>query len=195
MVQGFDTDLFRMTGQITGDPDFDLLRITAGTDFGLPSPGHTTLTRLASGDWAVDSFFDITYRIDFVGAPGGPFAGASGSEIGTARWQAGVPSASTSAPGATKPGTIALGRAAPNPTSELSSLEFELPSATSVRAAVHDVAGRLVRELVERDFPAGRHTIRWDGRASGGRKVAAGIYFYKVRLGSQVHQRPIVMLR
>jgi hypothetical protein len=27
----------------------------------------------------VDSFFDITYRIDFVGAPGGALAGRSGS--------------------------------------------------------------------------------------------------------------------
>ena len=37
---------------------------------GLPSPGHTTLTQLPGGDWSVDSFFDITYRIDFVGHPG-----------------------------------------------------------------------------------------------------------------------------
>ena len=73
-VQSFDTDMFFMQGQITGDPDFDLLRITGGTGFGMPSPGHTTLTQLPAvptPDWAVDSFFDITYRIDFVGAPGG----------------------------------------------------------------------------------------------------------------------------
>ena len=70
-VQSFDTDMFAMQGQIVGDPDFDLLRITAGDNFGLPSPGHTTLTRLSGGDFNVDSFFDITYRIDFVGAPGG----------------------------------------------------------------------------------------------------------------------------
>ncbi|MDO8649172.1 MAG: hypothetical protein Q7R81_05315 [Candidatus Peregrinibacteria bacterium] len=85
-VQSFDTDMFRLQGQLPpGDPDFDLLRITAGTEFGLPSPGHTTLTRLPDGNWNVDSFFDITYRIDFVGAPGGPFAGQSGSEAGTVR--------------------------------------------------------------------------------------------------------------
>jgi hypothetical protein len=84
-VQSFPTDMFRFFGQITGDPDFDLLRITAGTDFGLPSPGHTTLTQLPGGTWAVDSFFDITYRIDFVGAPGGPLAGRSGSTTGTIR--------------------------------------------------------------------------------------------------------------
>ncbi len=89
-VQSFDTDMFRLFGQLRGgDPDFDLLRITAGTDFGMPSPGHTTLTQLPSGNWAVDSFFDIEYRIDFVGAPGGPLSGMSGSTTGTIRMQTG----------------------------------------------------------------------------------------------------------
>jgi hypothetical protein len=87
-VQSFDTDMFRLFGQITGDPDFDLLRVVGGTDFGLPSPGHTILTQ-DTGGWSVDSFFDITYRIDFVGAPGGPLAGMSGSTTGTIRMQIG----------------------------------------------------------------------------------------------------------
>ena len=51
---------------------------------GMPSPGHTTLTQ-SGPQWNVESFFDITYRIDFVGSPGGPFAGHSGSTTGTAR--------------------------------------------------------------------------------------------------------------
>ena len=74
---------------LAGDPDFDLLRITAGTDFGMPSPGHTTLRKQPGGDWAVDSFFDITYRIDFVGHPGGHVGGMSGSTTGTIRMQTG----------------------------------------------------------------------------------------------------------
>ena len=90
-VQSFDTLMNNLQGQITGDPDFDLLRITAGNAFGMPSPGHTTLTQLPGGNWNVDSFFDITYRIDFVGAPGGPLAGRSGSTTATIRMQAGEP--------------------------------------------------------------------------------------------------------
>ncbi len=87
-VQQGPADLSRLFGELPpGDPDFDLLRITGGTDLGLPSPGHTTLVQLPGGNWAVDSFFDITYRIDFVGAPGGPLAGMSGSTTGTVRMQ------------------------------------------------------------------------------------------------------------
>ena len=88
-IRSFDVDMMGLQGQLPpGDPDFDLLRITAGSNFGLPSPGHTTLTQLSpGGNWNVDSFFDITYRIDFVGHPGGPLGGMSGSTTGTIRMQ------------------------------------------------------------------------------------------------------------
>ena len=61
-----------------------MLRIQAGQSFGLPSPGHTTLTRLPGGDFNVDSFFDITYQIEFQGSPGGILAGMSGATTATA---------------------------------------------------------------------------------------------------------------
>jgi hypothetical protein len=86
--QSFDTDMFQLFGQRTNpadaDPDFDLLRVTAGTNFGMPSPGHTNVLQLGP-NWLVDSFFDLTYRIDFVGKAGGQFGGMSGSTTGTVR--------------------------------------------------------------------------------------------------------------
>lgn len=98
-VQSFDTAIISMVAQLPpGDPDFDLLRITAGSSFGLPSPGHTTLTQLPGGQWNVDSFFDITYRIEFVGRAGGPFGGMSGSTTGTIRMQQGTPSSGGASP-------------------------------------------------------------------------------------------------
>lgn len=73
-------DEYRLFGQIptSVDPDFDFLRITGGSDFGMPSPGQVQLVSTGGG-WAVSGYFDLTHRFDFIGAPGGPLAGMSGS--------------------------------------------------------------------------------------------------------------------
>lgn len=78
LIQSFPNDMLRLSGQVFGDPDFDLLRVTGGTDFGMPSPGYTTLYQSGSS-WIVDSFFDVFHRVDFVGSPTGALAGRSGS--------------------------------------------------------------------------------------------------------------------
>jgi hypothetical protein len=107
-VQDFDTEMVQLQGQLFGDPDFDLLRITAGSFNGLPSPGHTTLTDNGNGTFAVDSFFDITYRIEFVGAPGGQLDGLSGITTGTIQMGTGQ-SAAPSVPGVTSAPWVLLG--------------------------------------------------------------------------------------
>jgi hypothetical protein len=81
-VQDFAHEIVSLQGELFGDPDFCTLGVISGTDLGpLPSPGQTTLTRLGppGSDFQVDSFFDITYRIDFVGCPGSVLEGMSGT--------------------------------------------------------------------------------------------------------------------
>ena len=80
-VQDFDTELNSLEGQLFGDPDFCVLHLTAGTDFGMPTPGHTTLTRLGSPgtDFQVDSFFDVEYQIQWTGCPGSILDGQGGT--------------------------------------------------------------------------------------------------------------------
>ncbi len=87
--QHFDTEMISMNLEIFGDPDFDFLFLRGGNGNGLPSPGETTLTRLPSGNFNVDSFFDIEYQIEFQGAPGSALEGMQGTTTGNVRMQQG----------------------------------------------------------------------------------------------------------
>jgi hypothetical protein len=53
------------------------------------------------------------------------------------------------------------------------------PGGAVPRVEVLDVTGRRVRSLVPESAGAGR--IVWDGRDSGGRSVAAGVYYLRLR--------------
>lgn len=101
-VQDFDTEIVSLEGSLFGDPDFCVLNIRAGSANGLPSPGHTTLTNIGGDNWAVDSFFDITYEIDFQGCPGSQLEGFAGTTQGQLQMRTGEPAAG--APAAGTPG-------------------------------------------------------------------------------------------
>jgi hypothetical protein len=71
----------------------------------------------------------------------------------------------------------------PNPFFTDTDVTFRLKTPNRAVMRVHDVTGRLVRELDAGWFPAGKHTIKWDGNDSGGRRVAGGIYFISLDTG------------
>ena len=88
-VQSFPTVMYRLSGELFGDPDFCTFRVTGGTDYGLPSPGHTTLEDLGGGLYNIDSFFDITYQIEFEGCPASPLEDYAGTTTATIRLKQG----------------------------------------------------------------------------------------------------------
>ncbi|MEM8931338.1 MAG: hypothetical protein AAGE94_09195 [Acidobacteriota bacterium] len=82
----FQTEMMRLEGQLEddGNSDFSYLRVVAGTEYGYPSPGHTTASTQDGKSYVVDSMFEMGFRIEYVGAPGGPLAGYEGAFEGTA---------------------------------------------------------------------------------------------------------------
>ncbi|MCU0607132.1 MAG: hypothetical protein MUF78_06870 [Candidatus Edwardsbacteria bacterium] len=70
--------------------------------------------------------------------------------------------------------------ASPNPFSVETRIRYELAAPGRVTVSVYNLAGQLVRTLLDGTRPAGRHHARWDGRDDRGVVIAAGGYLLQV---------------
>lgn len=91
--------------------------------------------------------------------------------------------------------TARLMQNAPNPFNPSTVIQYEVARAGRVRLHVFDVAGRLVRTLVDGHTTAGGHVARWDGRDDNGRGVASGRYYYRLRVAEKVLTRDMTLLK
>ncbi len=78
------------------------------------------------------------------------------------------------------PETMGLRPSFPNPASASTVIDFEVPAGESARLQFYDAGGRLIRTLDPGIEAAARRRVIWDARDESGRKVAAGVYFYRV---------------
>ena len=67
--------------------------------------------------------------------------------------------------------------------------------ASNLTGTVHDVAGRLVRELRAGAVGAGALELVWDGRDASAARVPAGVYFLRVTDGERTVTRKSTRLR
>ncbi len=94
------------------------------------------------------------------------------------------------------PTRVALVGNSPNPFNPITEIRFELPTARPVELEVFDASGRIVRRLVEGEtFPAGRHGVIWDGTDERGSARSSGVYFYRLRSGSNVLTGKMALIR
>lgn len=90
---------------------------------------------------------------------------------------------------------FALGANYPNPFNPMTTIAFELPEAQSVRLSIYSLDGRLVNNLVQGQFAAGKHSVVWMGRDGRGQTVASGTYFYRIAAGSFQETQKMVLAK
>jgi len=88
-----------------------------------------------------------------------------------------------------------VGRGGPNPFRASIQFRLTLVEPAAVRADVIDIAGRHVKTLAARVFPAGSHALTWDGNTGAGGPAAPGVYLVRVRWPGFEKTQRIVRLR
>ena len=84
---------------------------------------------------------------------------------------------------------------APNPFNPSTRISFDLPAPASVRLAVYDASGSLVRVLFDQSLPQGPHEAIWNGDGVNGDPSASGIYFYRLDSAYGTLTRKMVLLK
>lgn len=64
-----------------------------------------------------------------------------------------------------------------------------------VRLRIYDAAGRLVKTLVNQQISPGFYRLFWDGKDDSDRRVASGIYFFRLELPQKTLARKAILLR
>jgi hypothetical protein len=94
------------------------------------------------------------------------------------------------------PSLLALYPNFPNPFNPGTTIRYDLPFDTMVDLRIYDVLGRLVRTVTGPKWEkAGLYTEYWDGRNNVGGHVASGIYFYRLKAGSKVLTKKMVLIK
>jgi hypothetical protein len=78
----------------------------------------------------------------------------------------------------------------PNPFNPATTIRFSLPHRKYVNLSVYNTLGQLVLTLVNGNFDAGYHDVKFDAS-----QMASGIYFYRLSAGSFISTKKMVLLK
>lgn len=88
------------------------------------------------------------------------------------------------------PLTYSLDQNYPNPFNPTTTISFSIEKPSHTRLTIYNILGQKVTTLIDRNLPAGEHSVRWD--ASG---LASGLYLYRLQSGDFIEVRKMVLTR
>ena len=83
----------------------------------------------------------------------------------------------------------------PNPFNPVTTIRYAVAKQSPVELTVYNVRGQKVRRLVSEAKSPGRYTVNWDGTSDQGTRVASGVYFYKIQIGTFRAVKKMVVLK
>ncbi|MCO6487335.1 MAG: multicopper oxidase domain-containing protein [Phaeodactylibacter sp.] len=83
----------------------------------------------------------------------------------------------------------------PNPSAGNTTIPFYLPKDDNILLNILDMDGKVVKQLAFGQYPAGNHTIEWDGTNAAGTPVPGGVYIYQLHTSDNVLGQQTIIQR
>jgi hypothetical protein len=94
------------------------------------------------------------------------------------------------------PARTALHQNKPNPFNPMTTISFDMARDSHVSLKIYDVAGRLVRGLVNEPMTAGfNKQVTWNGLDNSGNRVSSGVYFYRLVAADFTATKKMVVMK
>ncbi len=88
------------------------------------------------------------------------------------------------------PAEFSLSQNYPNPFNPSTKIKYSIKEQGNVKLIVYDILGREVATLVNEQKPAGNYEVTFDAS-----RLSSGVYFYRLRAGSFVSTKKMILLR
>lgn len=98
------------------------------------------------------------------------------------------------------PGSFELAQNYPNPFNPSTTISYRLHNLSgqtipNTELKIFNLLGQEIKTLVDKRQIPGEYTVTWDGTDYNGRRVASGVYFYKLSRGADKETRKMVLLK
>ncbi len=83
----------------------------------------------------------------------------------------------------------------PNPSNPTTTIPYQIFESGAVVLKILNLSGQEIRTLVQRNQPAGRYSVEWNGTDNLGLPVSSGIYLYQIRTQKSVQTRKLMLIK
>ncbi len=166
-------DLVLQDTTITTTATFSASSITAGPNFTIASTGDVILSAVTIA--VIPQFFIVQ---------GGKLQVASGA-----------PTVSVEREDPIIPDEFIVHQNFPNPFNPETEIRFALTKDSHVVINVYNTLGQQLDTLIDEQYAAGFHSVRWDGKDKNGNPVSSGVYLYQIKAGDFSQVRKMSLIR
>ncbi len=93
------------------------------------------------------------------------------------------------------PKVTKLNKNYPNPFNPETTISYSVKNAGPVSINIFNIKGQKIRTLVNEDKVAGNYKVVWKGLDNNNKKVASGIYFYRMKSGNYTSTKKMILMK